>query len=113
MLTNKEVIKIEKEINTRAKKGKIAYIKKKLSLEEAMKKSLCRIIVAYLVQNKMTSLQLAKKLRMYKNQMERASLYQYNKISFEFLIDVVNKLSTFDKESFNSLNQLIKTLNHK
>ena len=111
MLTNKEVLKLQKKVQKKSNKNKIVLIRKNLNLSESIKKQLCKIIVSYMVRNKMTSLELSKQIKMYKNQMERASLYQYDSVSFEFLIEAVEKISKIDQSSCKKVNQLIKILN--
>lgn len=110
MLTNKEVLQLEKSANAKSKKGKIVFIKKDLSVEESIKKPFCKIIVSYLVENRMPSSELAKKIKVSKNNLESATLYQYEKVSFTFLIDTVNKLASVDASSKKRLDTFVNSL---
>jgi hypothetical protein len=109
-LTNAEIIKMEAAVNAKAKKGKIVYIGKDLSIEEQLKKPFCKIIVSYLVQHRVSSNDLAKTLKVSKRTLEYASLYKYDKLSFDFLIDTVKALAGIDQTSNEKLTLFLNSL---
>ncbi len=96
-ISNSRMVKIIQESEKEHAKGLIPTLSKPLSPEDRIKKSLCKIMVEYLVEHDLQAKDLVDLLAINKARVSEILNYKYGRFSIDRLVQYVDQISRADK----------------